>query len=63
MTPQSELTRLLGIPQELWAEELRGMSERELDALHDRAIQGMTPFRALLRAIDKEEAGRKNDQN
>lgn len=30
MTPQSELTRLLGIPPELWEGELKGMSDEEL---------------------------------
>lgn len=59
MTPQTELTRLLGIPQELWEGELRGMTANELDALNIAAIEGMKPFRALMRAIDKEEAGRK----
>jgi hypothetical protein len=29
MTPQSELTRLLGIPPELWEGELKGMSDEE----------------------------------
>mgnify|MGYP000213863244 CR=1 FL=1 len=55
----SDLQRLLGIPPALWELELKGMSEDQLDALHISAVEGMNPYRALLSAIDDEEARRK----
>lgn len=57
MTPQSELTRLLGIPPELWEGELKGMSHGMLVDLFQETTNAL-----LVNDIDRELTRRRKDK-